>query len=112
MKRLIAILLHAYQPWNQLRKITDEIIRESYEPVIRAIEDHPFIFVSLDIAGVLIKQLPKELLDRIRLLYQNQRIELVNTAYSHFLLPLVPEHAAARQLQLNRKLYEENFTGY
>ncbi len=107
----IGLHLHAYQPPTQPQEVIDKIYRESYDPVIRFIEDNPSSFISLDLAKSLGERMPQEFLQRIRALHVNQRIELVNTAAYHYLLPLVPGNVVKRQLELNREFYQENFTG-
>lgn len=109
--RYLGFVLHAYQPPTQPQTMIDKIRRESYERVIKAVEDNKHIFLSLDIAKSLGERLPRELLERIQCLYRNRRIELINTAAYHFLLPLVPKHIAARQLLLNLEFYREDIIG-
>lgn len=107
----IALHLNAYQPPTQLSEVISRIMRESYEPVIAALEQNPHALISLNLTRCLGERLPKELLLRIRRLYSHQRIEFQNTAASHYLLPLVPPSVVLRQLALNLEFYREYFVG-
>lgn len=102
-----ALHLHAYQPPTQPKSVINGILAESYEPVIRAVEENPCIFLSLDIAKSLGERLPPSFLLRIKNLYDKRRIALVNTAAYHYLLPLCPDWVVKRQLELNRIFYRE-----
>jgi len=99
--------LHAYQPPTQPKSVINEILVESYDPVIRAVEENPRIFLSLDISKSLGEKLPPSFLLRIKTLYERKRIALVNTAACHYLLPLCPGWVIKRQLELNRCFYSE-----
>lgn len=105
----IAFHLHAYQPPTQLKNVLETIIQESYGPVIKFFEDNPDTFFSLDVARSLGERMPQELLERIKILYQQKRIGLVNTTGYHYILPLVPKHIVRRQINLNEKFYKTNF---
>lgn len=103
----VALHLHAYQPPTQPKSVVNDILAESYEPVIRAAEENPCIFLSLDIAKSLGEKLPPSFLLRVKTLYDRKRIALVNTAAYHYLLPLCPDWVVRRQLALNRIFYKE-----
>jgi hypothetical protein len=105
--RYMGFLIHAYQPSTQLERVKDEIYKESYEPVIRTLEENPHICISLDITKSLGERLPREFLERIKNLHSRRQIELVNTAAYHYLLPLVPKEAVMRQLEVNLDFYRK-----
>lgn len=107
----IGLLLHAHQPPTQPPEIVETILRESYEPVIELLEENQAVYFSMDMTRSLAERLPKKFLERIEKLYFDQRIELVNTAAYHYLLPLVPAHIVRRQLLLNEEFYRTHFTG-
>lgn len=111
MKTFIGFALHAYQPPTQNSQVLKKIFDESYEPVISFLEKESNAFISLDIAKSLGERLPAEFLARIKDLYLNKRLELINTAAYHYLLPLVPQRAVARQLDLNENFYRTGLTG-
>ena len=105
----IGFLLHAYQPPTQSDKVVRQIFKESYDPVIRSLEENKNFSISLDIAKSLAEQLPMSFRERIRELYEEKKIELVNTAAYHYLLPLVPEHIVLKQLRLNIEYFQKHF---
>jgi len=95
--------LHAYQPPTQLSKVLAEIYDTSYKPVIKLIENHKNISISLDITKSLFEKLPEEFAKRIKSLFFKKQIELINTSAYHYLLPLMPERVTKRQLALNKE---------
>ncbi len=122
MRRIhIGFVLHEYQPPTQDPGVLKRIYEEAYDPILTLAEKNKHIFFSLDIAQSLLERalpesgqpplLPRKFPERIRNLYRNQRIELINTAAYHFLLPLVPEKIAKRQISMNLDFYKKHLTG-
>lgn len=105
----IGFHLHAYQPPTQQSAVTKRIFHECYLPIIELLERTPHARISLDIARSLGEQLPADFLPRIRTLCHQRKIELVNTAAYHYLLPLVPRGTIMRQLMLNDSFYRKHF---
>lgn len=103
--------LNAYQPPTQPRDVVERIYKESYDPVLRFIEEYRHVFISLDIAKSLGERMPTEFLQRINSLYLAKRIALVNTAAYHYLLPLCPDEIVTRQVSLNLQFYRDHFVG-
>lgn len=101
--------LHAYQPPTQSQAVIDQIFTESYDPVIRAVEENPEIFLSLDITKSLGERLPNDFLERVKTLYDKKKIVLVNTAAYHYLLPLCPDWIIKKQLDLNDYFLRDEF---
>jgi len=111
-KTYIGILLHAYQPPTQSESMLNRIFRESYEPLISLLEKEPSSYFSMDLAQSLGERLPPEFLGRIRNLYEDRRIELLNTFAYHYLAPLTPPELIERQLCMNERFYRDNFIGH
>lgn len=105
MKTHIALALHAYQPPTQPQNVIDDVYHESYEPVIALAEENPYARFSMDITKSLGERLPKQFLTRIGKLCETQKIELINTAAYHYILPLTPPWIVARQMILNSNFY-------
>lgn len=105
----VVLHLHLYQPQTQRGEILRRIFHESYPPLIEAAERHPEITFSLDIAKSLGERLDPRFLARINRLVNAGRIELVNTAAYHYLLPLEPYYMQVEQLKMNRQFYEKHF---
>ncbi|MCK9352124.1 MAG: hypothetical protein WCT49_02740 [Candidatus Paceibacterota bacterium] len=107
----IALMLHAYQPPTQTETMLNKIYVESYGPLISLLEREPNVFFSIDIAKSLGERLPANFLKRIATLYENKRLELVNTFAYHYLGPLTPKDFIKRQLTQNEEFYREHFIG-
>lgn len=107
----IGLHFHAYQPPSQPIDIVEKIFRESYEPVVGLLAKINSSFLSLDIAKSLGERLPHWFIAKIAQLIYDKKIELINTAAYHYLLPLVPDAIALRQLNLNREFYNQRLAG-
>lgn len=105
----IVLHLHIYQPITQPGAIVRKIFQQSYLPLIEAAEQNPEIKFSLDIAKSLGERLDPRYLSRINRLVRAGRIELVNTAANHYLLPLEPYYMQIEQLRLNGQFYKKHF---
>jgi len=107
-------LLHLYQPANIDKAKLIEATEKSYERILRALEEHPKIKFTLNIAGCLLVRLDKDL-DRRDLIHRFDRlvkrgqVELTGSAAYHALLPLVPEREAEKQILENEKIIKKYF---
>lgn len=103
------LLLHIYQPPNQRPDILDLVCKEGYAVLFDVLLEtkHP---VTLNISGVLIEQLvdqgKTEIFDRITALYRKPNITFTQSAYTHALLPLLPESEVRHQLDANTAVYQ------
>ncbi|MFA6338774.1 MAG: hypothetical protein WCW87_01825 [Candidatus Paceibacterota bacterium] len=120
----IVVLLHVYQPPTQVSYKTEEIYYQSYLPHLEMLESRPEFLVSIDIPLSLvdqIKTLPKGFTQRLNRLHRlNRQVEFVNTSAYHYLFPLLFPYERAglgvsyermieKQLELNKKCYQEFF---
>lgn len=105
----VAVHVHGYQPSKNPQELVDRIYHESYERLVRFVEDNRHAFFSFDIAKMLGERLPKEFLERLNALVREQRLEPVNTAASHYLLSHLPPGVIKRQLSLNLEFYRSSF---
>jgi predicted glycosyl hydrolase (DUF1957 family) len=105
----IGLMLHLYQPPTQPDAVLSKIIRECYEPLMRLLADEQ-ISLSADIAASLGARLPSELRAIIKTACAKNKLEIVNTAAYHPLLPIVPREIARRQLRLNADFYRAHFS--
>lgn len=105
----IVLHIHMYQPKTQRGEMLRQIFYQSYLPLIETTERHPEIKFSLDIAKSLGERLDPRYLGRINRLVRAGRIELVNTAAYHYLLPLEPYYMQVGQLRMNREFYRKHF---
>lgn len=106
--------LHLYQPGNIEAEKIIEATKQSYARIIRALEEHPDIKFTLNIAGCLLLRWDEEfhydeLILRIKKLIQQGQIELVGSAAYHALLPLVSIDEAEKQILENEIILKKYF---
>ncbi|KKQ62238.1 MAG: hypothetical protein US81_C0001G0029 [Parcubacteria group bacterium GW2011_GWE2_38_18] len=106
--------LHLYQPANIESEKIVAATKHSYERIVRALEDHPEIKFTLNIAGCLLLRWDEEfhyneLILRIKKLIERGQIELVGSAAYHALLPLVKLAEAREQIVENEKILKKYF---
>lgn len=108
-----ANLLHIYQPPGQKKKIIDQVVRESYDRILSILESRKEIKISLNICASLTQQLFEsghgDVVERIKKLAENGRIELVASAAYHPILPLLPKVEIERQIRLNEEINQRYF---
>lgn len=105
----IGIVFHAYQPEPQQEHIRQQIFKESYKPIVDFIKENPWVFVSIDITRSIAERWPQDFIDSVKMIYNRGQIEFFNVAAYHTLFPFMPDHAAKRQLELNRESYLNYF---
>jgi len=104
---------HIYQPpaWDEaiIRRVADE----SYRPVLKILEDHSSLRITMNITGALVEQLlalgMSDIVNRYRVLIHRGQVELVGSAMYHPILPLLPVEEARRQIELQTTLYRQTF---
>lgn len=98
------LLLHIYQPPNQRPDIFDLVCKESYAGLFALLLETTYP-ITLNVNGILITQLAEhgkdELLEQLRELYKRPNITFTQSAYTHALLPLLPESERLHQLAAN-----------
>jgi len=107
-------LLHLYQPANIERDKLLEATEKSYERILRALEEHPGVKFTLNIAGCLLVRWDEELgrrdlIERFKRLLDQGRIELTGSAAYHALLPLVSKNEAKKQITDQEKILRKYF---
>lgn len=107
-------LLHFYQPANIDQEKLFEATDKSYRRILRALEEHPNIKFTLNLAGCLIVRWDEEypehnLIKRFARLIRRGQVELTGGAAYHALLPLVSEREAERQIIENEKIIRKYF---
>ncbi|MFX1260122.1 MAG: hypothetical protein ACFFAN_19915 [Promethearchaeota archaeon] len=102
-----AFLFHIYQPPVQIPAVINQIVNESYKPIIEALKEHPDAKVTLNINGTLTEQLHDfgydDLIETITTLASRGQIEFTGSGKFHPLLPLIPEPEIKRQIKLNNE---------
>jgi len=97
--------LHIYQPPTQAEEIVRKVTDESYRTLVRILKEVPAAKITLNINGVLTKQLSRyglgDVIQGIRELAERGQIELTGSAMYHPILPLLPKDEVIRQIKLN-----------
>lgn len=100
-----APILHFYQPPTQFPAVLKRICDESYRPLIALLGEFERAQATVNINGSLTQMLLDcghwDIVDGLRRLAEDGRIEFLGSAMYHPILPLVPESEVARQIQLN-----------
>lgn len=104
----IALLLHIYQPPTQYRKMVKKISKQSYEKIVKLLEEFPEAKITLNMNASLTEQLVKvgldRLLERMVALAKRGQIEFVGSGAYHPILPDLPKREIIRQIKLNNNI--------
>jgi len=105
--------LHWYQPANTDGHIIKEATEMSYWRLVRALEEHPNIKFTWNIAGCLILRWEElkyfSLIKRIRKLIEKGQVELTGSVAYHPILPLIPEKEIITQIKENEDILRYYF---
>ncbi len=100
-----ANFLHIYQPRDQRPDILEAIVVQSYRPIISHLFNTPNVHLTLNITGTLLELLDKngyhDIIDMLRALGEDGRVEFTGSAKYHALLPLVGDDDMIRQIKIN-----------
>lgn len=105
-----ANFLHMYQPAEQQPDILEAIVVQCYRPIIDGLTANKKIRLTLNINGALLELFDKyehhDLLDKLRRLAEEKRIDFTSSAKYHALLPFLNEKEIIRQITLNDETLE------
>src|SRR3989344_7500679 len=94
--------LHIYQPAEQQPDILEAIVVQSYRPMLKNLNEHKRIRLTLNINGVLLELFDKykyhDLIDILRNLGREGRLEFTSSAKYHAILPFLEEEEIVRQI--------------
>ena len=97
--------LHIYQPAEQQPDILEAIVVQSYRPMLKNLNEHKRIRLTLNINGVLLELFDKykyhDLIDILRNLGREGRLEFTSSAKYHAILPFLEEEEIVRQIKKN-----------
>jgi len=100
-----ANFLHVYQPFQQAKDILGQVVNESYRPVFKGLKEISNAKITLNISGALTELLVSngysDVVDDIRWLAENGRLEFTSTAMYHAFLPALSDGEIERQIKLN-----------
>ncbi|MEK7593486.1 MAG: hypothetical protein AAB464_02115 [Patescibacteria group bacterium] len=100
-----ANFFHFYQPADQQEDILEAIVRQSYKPVLEEIAKNKNIRLTLNINGALLELFDKykhsHLIDILRKIGSEGRIEFTSSSKYHAFLPLIEDKEIIRQIKIN-----------
>ena len=108
--------LHIYQPSDQTKEILNRVVNESYRPLFKGLLETPKIKINLNISGALTELLYqkgyRDVINNIRELAKNGKLEFTESAKYHSLLPFLKESEIVRQIEKNRETNRRYFGKY
>lgn len=106
-----ANFLHMYQPAEQQPDILEAITAQCYRPVIQGLIDNKRVRLTLNINGALLelfdKHNHKDILNNLKILADEGRIEFTSSTKYHSLIPFLNEAEITRQIKLNNETLEK-----
>ncbi len=107
------LVLHFYQPPTQKLAITKAILESCYLPLLRMLAQKDDIGVTCNFSGSLLEQLEQlhatEFFELVKSLVDSKKIELLNSAMYHSLLPISPPEIFQHQIQLDQAILSRLF---
>lgn len=111
-----ANFLHFYQPADQQPDILEAIVTQSYRPIIEGIKKNKNVHLTININGALFELLHKfgykDIIEDLKNLVKEGRIEITGSAKYHALLPLISEEEIERQIKLNTETLKKFLGNY
>jgi len=102
-----ANFLHIYQPAEQQKDILEAIVAQSYLPLFTHIKNNKKIRLTLNVTGSLLEILDKyghrEIIDILREVGKDGRLEFTGSAKYHAFLPFLSEQEIIRQIEINNE---------
>jgi predicted glycosyl hydrolase (DUF1957 family) len=104
-----APLLHFYQPPTQVHWVLKKVCNESYRPLVNLFRELSHAQVTVNINAVLTEMLAdhgmSDVIDGLRAISEDGRLEFTGSAKYHPILPLIPQDEVLRQITHN---YQSN----
>jgi hypothetical protein len=102
-----ANFLHFYQPAGQQEDIIEAIVSQSYRPILEGIRKNKNIRLTLNISGALLELFDKykchSLIDILKEIGNEGRVEFTSSAKYHAFLPLMGNDEIIRQIKINNE---------
>ena len=99
--------LHFYQPADQQFDVLEAVVKQSYLPVFKQVNELTDARFTANISGSLLELFDKynyhELLELIKKVYHAGKMELTGSCKYHALAPLIPAAELQRQIELNNE---------
>jgi len=100
-----ANFLHFYQPAEQQPDVLETIVVQSYRPLIEGIKKSKRVRLTVNINGTLLELLDtygyKDIIDDLRTLGEEGRIEFTSSIKYHALAPFLSEDEIVRQIKMD-----------
>ena len=100
-----ANFLHIYQPAEQQPDILEAIVAQSYRPILEGIRKYKQIRLTFNVNGALLELFDKyqyyDLIDILKTVGKEGRIEFTSSAKYHAFLPFLEEGEIIRQIKIN-----------
>jgi alpha-amylase/alpha-mannosidase (GH57 family) len=112
-----APLLHFYQPPSQTHWVLKKVCNESYRPIVNLFHELYHAKVTVNINAVLTEMLAdhgmSDVIDGLRAISEDGRLEFTGSAMYHPILPLIPQDEVLRQIthnyQSNRRFFGNSY---
>ncbi|KKQ96861.1 MAG: Alpha-amylase/alpha-mannosidase [Parcubacteria group bacterium GW2011_GWC2_39_11] len=102
-----ANFLHIYQPPTQKPYWIKRVSEESYWKIFRLFLENPRAKITMNISGILFELFEKngqnDIIEMIKKLFDQGRLEVTGSAKYHPLLPFLPKQEIIRQIKLNEE---------
>lgn len=99
-----------YQPTEQQPDILEAIVAQSYRPVVEGFMNHKRVRLTLNISGALLELFDKygyrDIIDNLRKLGAEKRVEFTSSTKYHALIPCLSEQEIIRQIIFNNESLE------
>lgn len=89
-----------------------EVIDNCYWPLIKILEKNKGLKLGIEFSGLTlleINKIDKRLIDKIKQLITGGQIELIGSAYTQAIFPLIPFDVNLRNLELGKQVYKKIF---
>ena len=110
----IILTIHNHQPAGNFDRVIQDVADNSYIPLLRCLEKHPGIAMTLHYSGTLFSWLDQnrpEFSDLLHKIIKRGNVELLSGAYYEAILASIPEEDRIGQIK-KHKLYLRNKYGY
>ncbi|MCD4694283.1 polysaccharide deacetylase family protein, partial [bacterium] len=103
--------LHLYQPANSEDYVIEEATQKSYLRIVRGLEEHPDLRLTLNISGCLFLRWDElgheDLIKRIKFLVKKGKIDITGTVAYHPFMPLISKEEMKRQIIENEEILKK-----
>ncbi len=107
----LGLVIHNHQPVGNFPWVFEQVYEESYLPMIKALEQHSQVRLSLHYTGSLLDwfhEVHPEFVKRIANLVRRNQVELVSGGYYEPILPSIPDRDKIAQIRrLNEQLFRD-----